>query len=108
MKRILILNLLISLVYVVNAQIITLASPDRNLIIQISNGQKLEYSVMFKDKAVVNPSLLGFEFRDEPPLTGNFALADSKTSTYDETWIPVVKSKHPEAKRSGDKWFMGL
>ena len=100
MKKIFALTLLFSLAPVLKSQNLTLTSPDRNLVLQITNNQKLEYSVSFKDRTIVNPSMLGFEFRDEPPLAGNFTVTDSKTGTFDETWIPVVKSKHAEVRNN--------
>ena len=94
------LILLVSLAPLLKSQSLTLTSPDRNLTLQITNNQKLEYSVKFKDRIIVNPSMLGFEFRDEPSLIGNFTVIDSKTGTIDETWIPVVKSKHAEVRNN--------
>ena len=39
---------------------------------------------------------MGFEFRDEQPMSGNFEVTDQKTKSVNEKWIPVVKSKHAE------------
>jgi len=100
MKKMFALILLVSLAPLLKSQSLTLTSPDRNLTLQITNNQKLEYSVKFKDRIIVNPSMLGFEFRDEPSLIGNFTVIDSKTGTIDETWIPVVKSKHAEVRNN--------
>ncbi len=80
----------------VNAQDFTIKSPDNNIVIGINNGDKLTYSVTFKGQGIVNQSLMGFEFKDEPPMNGNFTLTDQKNSTVNEKWTPVVKSKHSE------------
>lgn len=79
-----------------NAQDLTVKSPDNNIVITISNGEKLSYSVTFHNRTIVNPSRLGFELRDEPAMTGNFAILDQSLKNFNETWIPVVKSKHAE------------
>ena len=40
---------------------------------------------------------MGFELKDEDPMTGNFHYHGSvRVITFNETWIPVVKSKHAE------------
>ena len=79
-----------------NAQNITVSSPDRNIAITISNDEKLSYSVTFKNRNIVNTSQLGFELKDEPAITGNFTIMDQAVKNFNETWIPVVKSKHSE------------
>ena len=78
------------------AQNITVTSPDKNITVTISNGDKLGYSVKFKDHVIVNPSQMGFELKGEPSLDGNFNLVNQKVETINETWKPVVKSKHAE------------
>ena len=60
------------------AQNITVTSPDKNITVTISNGDKLGYSVKFKDHVIVNPSQMGFELKGEPSLDGNFNLVNQK------------------------------
>jgi alpha-glucosidase len=81
---------------IVNAQTVTIKSPDNKIEITISNNDKLIYSVSYNGRAIMNPSQLGFEFKDELPMTGNFTIADQSVKNFSETWIPVVKSKHSE------------
>ncbi len=76
------------------AQEITVKSPDKNISVTINNGEKLTYSVTFNGKVIVNPSPLGFEFKDEPSMTGNFLILDQSIENIHENWIPVVNSKH--------------
>jgi alpha-glucosidase len=78
------------------SQNITVISPDNNIVITISNGEKLSYSVSYKERSIVNPSQLGFELKDEPAMTGNFAILNQSLNNFNETWVPVVKSKHAE------------
>jgi alpha-glucosidase len=78
------------------AQDFSVKSPDNNIAININNAEKLAYSVTFKSLNIINQSPLGFEFKDEEPLTGNFIVTDQKSENISEKWIPVVKSKHAE------------
>jgi alpha-glucosidase len=78
------------------AQDFSVKSPDNNIVVTINNGEKLNYSVMFNGRAIINQSKMGFEFKDEEPMTGNFIVIDQKNDNVNETWTPVVKSKHAE------------
>jgi|WetSurMetagenome_2_1015567.scaffolds.fasta_scaffold11355_3 alpha-glucosidase len=80
----------------IQAQDISVKSPDDNIILTISNSDKLTYSLTFHGKKIINPSLLGFELKDELEMTGNFIFIDQSVKSFNETWIPVVKSKHSE------------
>jgi alpha-glucosidase len=79
-----------------NAQTITVKSPDNKVEVTVSNNERLTYSVTFNGKIIINPSLLGFEFKDEPVMAANFSIVDHSVRNINETWIPVVKSKHSE------------
>jgi alpha-glucosidase len=68
--------LLVIIGAIANAQTITVKSPDNNIVITISNNEKLIYSVTYNGRNIVNPSQLGFEFKDELPMTGNFTILD--------------------------------
>jgi len=81
---------------IINGQDITVTSPDKNIAITINNGDSLDYSVTFHGRTIVNPSQLGFELKNEPAMTGNFAILDQSVNNFNETWFPVVKSKHAE------------
>lgn len=45
------------------------------------------YKVSYDGKEVIRRSKLGFVFKDAEPLNQNLAIASSKLSTFDETWI---------------------
>jgi alpha-glucosidase len=85
---------------ILSGQSFTLKSPDNKLVFNLKNEKGLEYSVTFSDKLLINPSILGFEFRDENPMTGNYAVLDQQNNSVNETWIPVVKSKHAEVRNN--------
>ena len=92
--------LLVSIGVIINAQNITVTSPDNNIAVTISNGEKLNYSVSFKGRGIINPSQLGFELKDEPAMTGNFAILNQSQNKFNEIWIPVVKSKHAKIENN--------
>lgn len=91
------LIVILSLTTVISyGQDLTVSSPDKRIILTISNSEKLSYSVTFKDRTIINNSQLGFEFKNEAPMDGNFTIIDQLLSSFNETWVPVVKSKHAE------------
>jgi len=78
------------------SQSLSISSPDKTIAVTVDNGEKVSYSVKYNDRVIVNPSQLGFEFLGEPAMNGNFAIIGQKTETINETWQPVVKSKHAQ------------
>jgi len=89
-------------------QTITVKSPDNNITITINNDEKLNYSVTFHNRSIVNSSQLGFELKDEPTMTGNFAIQDQSLKNFNEKWIPVVKSKHSEILNNYNELLLSL
>jgi alpha-glucosidase len=81
---------------IANAQTISVKSPDNNIVVTITNTDNLSYSVTFHGRIIINPSPLGFELKDEPAMAANFDILDQSVKNFNETWIPVVKSKHYE------------
>ncbi|HQD09760.1 MAG TPA: glycoside hydrolase family 97 protein [Flavihumibacter sp.] len=70
----------------------TLLSPDGNLQMQfaLTPTGVAQYSLTYKNKAVIKPSTLGIEMKDPTlSLLTGFALAGTKTNTVDEQWEPV-------------------
>ena len=56
----------------VMAQDFTVTSPDQNIKIKIINGEQLTWSCTFLNRMITESSALGFEFKNEPAMTGNF------------------------------------
>ncbi len=54
----------------------------------IENGKPC-YSVDYKGKPVIEPSLLGIAMADNTELWDCFEIAKTDTTTFDETWKPV-------------------
>ena len=47
------------------------------------------YELFYKGQAVLKPSKLGLELKDDPGLMNGFTIGDVETATFDETWEPV-------------------
>lgn len=47
------------------------------------------YELFYKGKQVIKPSHLGLEIKNDAGLMNGFTVAESKKSTFDETWTPV-------------------
>ena len=73
----------------------SVTSPDGKNKIQfeIKDGVPF-YSVNHAEISVVNPSKLGFVFKDGDTFNSGFSVADIKTSSFDETWEQVWGEKH--------------
>jgi hypothetical protein len=78
-----------SLSLIVSAQ--ELLSPNKNLVLKFSlqTGGIPTYALTYNGKPVIKPSKLGLELKKGPSLLNGFEVADTNTSTFDETWTPV-------------------
>lgn len=96
MKRLIFLAML-ALPTMLMAQ--TVKSPNGDVEVKFAlDGGKPTYEMNYKQKAVVKPSRLGLELakdkhaskgKNETDLMDGFTIADTKTSSFDETWKPV-------------------
>ena len=69
-----------------------LRSPNSQLQLQFSlnNAGTPEYQLSYKGKAVILPSKLGLELKnDKKSLLNDFTITTTQTNTVDETWQPV-------------------
>ena len=69
-----------------------LKSPNGKFVMEFSlqNDGTPSYSLNYKNKAVVKPSKLGLELKnDKKSLLDDFTVVDTKTATFDESWKPV-------------------
>ena len=74
------------------AQSQQLKSPNGKFVMEFSlqNDGTPSYSLNYKNKAVVKPSKLGLELKnDKKSLLNDFTVVDSKATTFDESWKPV-------------------
>lgn len=94
MKKLFLLFLL-PLASGVFAQNWQVSSPDSKIRFQVSNADRLSYSVSYNGKTLVGTSPLGFELKGEKPMLGGFELLeDPQVEAETESWVPVVKNKH--------------
>jgi alpha-glucosidase len=85
----------------------TLASPDSRteVRVEIREGH-LVYSVTRDRRALLLPSLLGFEFRGAPALRDSLRVTGTSRATYDSTWtqpwgeVARVRDHHNELRVS--------
>ena len=80
--------LLLLAVFGLNAQ--TLKSPNGQLeaTFILDNGVPT-YQLVYKGKQVLKPGKMGLEHFNDKVLIQTFAVIDTKTSSFDETWQPV-------------------
>jgi alpha-glucosidase len=86
---------------------VKVASPDgRNIVTVQTHEGRLYYSVAHDGRALLTPSMLGFDFRGQPPLRDSMRIVDSSRSTFDETWtqpwgeVSKIRDHHNELKVS--------
>ena len=68
-----------------------LTSPNGELQLNFSVNAQGEpvYELFYKGRAVLKPSKLGLELKDDPGLMNGFTIANVETAAFDETWEPV-------------------
>ncbi len=81
-----------------NAQTYSVLSPQKNINIQINanNNGALQYSVTFNGRQIIENSVLGFSFKNEPDLLNGIEVIQTIPSSQHEVWTPVVNSKHSQ------------
>jgi alpha-glucosidase len=92
MKRLLFLLCIVSCR--VFGQDISISSPDNRITIHVNTAGILEYSINKGATPLISSSSLGFEFKHEPAMGADMVVLDTITHLVNETWTPVVKSKH--------------
>jgi alpha-glucosidase len=76
------------------AQTFKLVSPDKKNIAEINNTNSLQYTVSNNGLTIIHPSSLGFEFKNEPAMGTNMTITGHVEHSVNQTWAPVVKTKH--------------
>jgi glucan 1,4-alpha-glucosidase len=82
--------LLLLTIFFSNAQ--SISSPSGNLKLDFSLAEKGKpaYTVSYKNKPVIFKSFLGVKIKGDADLATYFEIIDTKTSTFDQTWQPVL------------------
>lgn len=85
-----IVYLLIGSLSIAHAQELKSPNGKFKMAFSLSSDGAPSYSLFFNGKAVVKPSKLGFELKnDKISLLNGFTKVDTKTDSFDETWKPV-------------------
>ena len=90
------------------SQVIKVLSPDNTIAFTLTSADTLSYHVTFKGKEIISQSRLGFEFKNEEPMYGDFDITDKSYKTINETWIPVVRSKHAKVNNIYNELILKL
>lgn len=88
MKKYVISFFLFFVVTLVCSQELKSPNGQLSLAFSLENGRP-SYQLTYKGKAVIKPSYLGLELKDDPGLMSEFTVKNVQTSTFDETWQPV-------------------
>lgn len=69
----------------------TISSPDGEvqLTFDLTAQGRPSYTMVFQGDTIIRPSLLGFNLKDELPMTDGFEMLSVTTDRVDETWAPV-------------------
>ncbi|MEA5460543.1 glycoside hydrolase family 97 protein [Arcicella sp. LKC2W] len=72
-------------------QPIYLSSPDKNVTLKVQSDKNnaVSYSLTYKNKAILEPSLLGFQLNKPKIDLKNFSFISIDSTSVDETWKPV-------------------
>src|SRR5690606_3181734 len=73
-----------------NSQTVKSPSGQVSATFEINSSGQPTYSIDFKRKNIINSSRLGLTFKDGSELTAGFIFHASKTTSFDETWQPVL------------------
>ena len=75
---------------IIHSQSIQSPSKSITLSFNLADDGKPNYSVTYKNKAIILQSFLGLKLKTGIDLSSHFKVEDSKTSTFNETWKPVL------------------
>lgn len=89
MKKIILL--VVAATLLLPAKALELTSPNGQLIMnfQLDEAGAPHYSLSYKGKVVIQPSVLGLKLHKAADLSEGFSIAESSRTTVDQTWQPV-------------------
>lgn len=82
---------LISIAHEAEAQKYEASSPDKNLTLTVQAGESITYSVNYKNKPIISPSIIGMTFQSGTPTAKG--VKNAITEHEDGAIIPVVREK---------------
>ena len=66
-------------------------SPDNKLSVFITIGEQITYRITYNRKLILDDSPVSFVIDQAPPLGRKMQVLETETTTFDETWKPVLK-----------------
>src|ERR1051325_7902578 len=86
LARLAALGVITTLALPLSAQV-SVSSPDGRTTVTVETHEgRLYFSGTRGGRALVMPSMLGFTFKDAPPLRDSLRITDTTRATHDETW----------------------
>lgn len=70
---------------------LSLESPDGNLRLELQTEKELSYQVWYSGSELLQPSTLGFTFKNEPALGPSLEVINVQKKNVDSSWVPVLK-----------------
>jgi len=70
-------------------QHIKIKSPEREIILSVSNSNSLTYQIAYKGKTIIKDSQLGFKLTKPVASLTSFEIVKIDSLVHDETWTPV-------------------
>ena len=84
-------------------QILSVSSPDKAIVLSFTDNDNVaQYQVSFNDKAVIEPSKLGFLFKTAVPMYRDFTVSEVSRNQVDTSWEQpwgeqrIIHDKHNE------------
>ncbi|AUC83817.1 alpha-glucosidase [Polaribacter sp. ALD11] len=74
-------------------KVLKIESPDNKIKVSVNTSQGIYYTVNFKDSVIINPSKLGYEFKNANPLSKNFIVTDYSITQSNTKWTTVWGEK---------------
>ncbi|RBW68421.1 glycoside hydrolase family 97 protein [Bacillus taeanensis] len=74
---------------------VSIGSPNGkvNLNFHLSDDGTPHYQLSYNGVTLIKPSSLGFQFKDQKPLNGDFEIVKTSTESFNNTWEPVWGEK---------------
>ena len=107
MKTILFFTLSLFLFDALFAQLTLMKSPDENVSISVTVQEKINLSIYYKGKSVIQNSELGLQFSQAQYLGDNMKIVQEEMKQIKETWKPVV-GQYSEVLNQANEYTLTL
>lgn len=94
MKKISIITLFVFTIFILNAKEYSVKSPSGKIVIKVSVGTAINYSVLLNGTEIIAPSAISLKISDSTVWGENAKVKKAKTILVSEDIIPVVKRKY--------------